>query len=296
MLERPELLLAVTGKGYEKQVVVAVAGGIEKSMRVASKGGEQQESLVVASLGAELEHCAKIYCGARNTSSEVFEEATDFVLSRFGHLGLLEVREAFRLAAAGELPGLDTDSIRAYYGEFTIIALGSILRGYDQYRAEIVKEIRRREIEALALEEKDGRATSWNTSAWEAERIRKLLNMDFPRGDGMEDSDEVFLSELAVVEYVTAYDYEFLSRRGDLSATKEEKAAAWADAAVIVTNDYEKLGHSNQSFRRALQNVRSGIKDEGFEARRIATAKRLLVVRWVTARRAEMNTIQSHSK
>lgn len=238
-------------------------------------------------LSVELEHCAKVYCGARNTSSEVFEEAVEFVMLKFGHLGVHEIREAFRLAVAGLLPGVDVDGIRAYYGEFSLIALGVILRGYESYRAELVKEIRRREVEALAKEESEGRATSWNTAAWEAARIQALLAMDFPRGDGMEDSGSVVLSYGAAVEYVTAYDYEFLTRRGDLVVTPDEKRQAWADAELMVTNDYESLGIHNRSFRMALDKVRRGIHDDGFEARRIATAKRLLVVRWVTAMRSK---------
>ena len=264
--------------------MLAVASGIEKSMRVDSKGGEQQEALVVAALGAELEHCAKIYCGARNTSSEVFEEATDFVLSRFGHLGVLEVREAFRLAASGALPGLDTDSIRAYYGEFTIISLGSILRAYNQYRSDLVKEIRRLEVVALSEEDESSRI-AWNTSTWESERISKLLAMDFPRGDGLEDSD-LALPECAFVEYVTAYDYDFLFRRGELAPTSDEKRAAWDDAAVVVRRDFANLSYTSQTFRRALLEIERGGKSELFDARRIATAKRLLVVRWASARRA----------
>lgn len=283
MLELPELLNAVVSRGYDRQVVGAVVRGIERSIRVSSKEPDGEVG-IVAALGGELEHCAKIYCGARNTLSEVFDEAVEFVMSRFGHFGVLEIREAFRLAAAGQLPGLDTDSIRAYYGEFTLIALGSILRGYELYRAELVKEIRRREIDALSVDEERGRAVNWNTASWESDRITRLLAMDV-------SGDE--LSERVAVEYVTAYDYDFLTRRGELVVTKEEKAAAWNTAAMMVTNEYEGLGLANRSFRQALDKVRRGIHDEGYEARRIATAKRLLVLRWVSSKR---NGIQSLSK
>ena len=51
----------------------------------------------VVALSAELEFCAISYCGAAKTDDLVFDEVVSFVMDRFGHIGVNEIREAFRL-------------------------------------------------------------------------------------------------------------------------------------------------------------------------------------------------------
>lgn len=260
-----------TSLSISAKTVALVASGISRSMRVVRK---EQPVHLTASLTVELEHCAKVYCGAVNTGDEVFEEATEFIISRFGHLGVHEVREAFRLAAAGELGDVD---LRAYYGVFSILALGAVLQAYNEYRARIVKEIRRREILLLAAEREAEKSVSWNTAAWEAARREALLSM-----------------EDVAAECVTAYDYDWLSRSGELNPTQEEKEQAWAQAKELVLEDYRVLAAvpQNISWRKALDDVMEGRSNEGFYARRVATMKRLLVVGWIGRMREQVGNVQ----
>lgn len=253
-----------TSLSVNVKTVAAVAAGISRSMRVARK---DQAVHLTASLTVELEHCATVYCGAVKTSDDVFEEATDFIFSQFGHLGVFEVRESFRLAAAGVLGDID---LKSYYGTFTIVTLGVVLRAYDQYRSNIVKEIRRREILLLSAQREAEKQVSWNTVAWEADRRERLLALEGPS-----------------VEHITAYDFDWLSRAGELDPTKEEKEAAWLEARNIVIKDYQAIGLTNRSFRRALEDVLAGDGNDGFYARRVATMKRLLVVGWIEKRKVE---------
>lgn len=251
-------------------------------MRVSSRTDQARTALSVM---AELDHCAKVYLGAMNTPEDVFEEGVAFIISRFGHIGVFELREAFRLAAAGQLD-LDSAAFRAYYGMFTIAGLGAILQAYDRYRAEVVKALRRAEVAELALVSDQNRILTWNTAAWEAARRESLLTMDFPRSDNPNDAGSD-LDERAMVEYVTAYDYDWLTRSGQLDVSAEEKKAAWEDARLLTLADYKNLALSSRNFHRALSDIESGKPNEGFEARRIAAAKRLLVLRWVMRMRAE---------
>lgn len=229
-------------------------------MRVAMNQ-QHGDGKVILSLAAEIQYCVTTYCGAVKTDEVVFDEAIEFVMQRFGHLGVGEIREAFGLAAAGELGDLD---MRSYFGAFTVVSLGVILRAYVEYRARIVKELRRREVLMLAAERERNQAVTWNTAAWEADRRETLL--------GLESLD---------IEYVTAYDYEWLTRRGDLVCTDQDKRKAWDSARGLVLSDYEALALNNRGFRVALQRVRDGGEDEGFKARQIATAKRWLVLQWI---------------
>lgn len=248
--------------GLSTEVVSAVVAGVERSMRVASR---EDEARVVVVLSAELEYCARTYCGAPKTDEGVFDELVDFVLTRFGHLGVSEIREAFSLAAAGELGNVDMNS---YHGMFTVLMLGNLLKAYNEYRVAIVKEVRRREILLLAAEREAERQVNWNTAAWKADRRETLLALQDP-----------------TAEYVTAYDHDFLLASGDLAYTEAEKRAAWEEARGLVKEDYEALALTSRSFRLALDDVRAGRKNEGFEARQIAMAKRLLVLGWIRKNR-----------
>lgn len=254
-----------TSLNVSVKTVTAVASGISRSMRVVRK---EQAVHLTASLTVELEHCATVYCGAIKTGDNVFEEATEFIFSQFGHLGVYEIREAFRLAAAGQFG--DEVDLKAYYGVFSIVALGAVLKAYDIYRVRIVKEIRKREIEALNAQEEAQKAVNWNTAAWQADRRQTLLGLTEPG-----------------VQYITAYDYHWLSRVGEIEPTKEEKEQAWVRAKQIVLEDYQALAVHNQTFRRALADVMNGTRNDGFYNRRVAMMKRLLVLGWIERQRLE---------
>lgn len=97
----------------------------------------------------DLEFCAATYCGAPNTLPETIGEGVKFILSQFSHLGLTEIREAFRLAAAGKIEA----DLNAFYGLFTIQLLGKVLSAYDDYRTAIFREVRAK---AAQAEEEQG--------------------------------------------------------------------------------------------------------------------------------------------
>ncbi len=94
----------------------------------------------VVLLHTEVKFCAATYCAAPNTEREVIEESTRFIASKFGHLNVNEIREAFRLAAAGQIDA----SLNAYYGMFSVNILGKVLSAYDDHRTQTYREVRAR--------------------------------------------------------------------------------------------------------------------------------------------------------
>jgi len=104
--------------------------------QIAQHGNE----VALTALSDELTFCATYYSGARGVSDDLVAEAIESTVSRFGDLGVSEIREAFRLASAGELGDVD---MKAYYGQFTIVILGAVLNAYRLYRTRIAQAIRR---------------------------------------------------------------------------------------------------------------------------------------------------------
>lgn len=92
----------------------------------------------IGAMQLELEHCATSYCGCPNTSAETMKEATRFVEDQFGHLCVPEIREAFRLAAAGKIEA----SLAAYHGTFSVRILGEVLAAYEDHRALTFRRVR----------------------------------------------------------------------------------------------------------------------------------------------------------
>lgn len=94
----------------------------------------------VVLLHTEVKFCAATYCAAPNTERDVLEEGARFIASMFGHLNVNEIREAFRLAAAG----LIAADLTTYYGMFSINILGKVLSAYDDHRTQTYREVRAR--------------------------------------------------------------------------------------------------------------------------------------------------------
>ena len=217
----------------------------------------------LAALGLELEYCAKAYCGAAKTDDLVYDELVEFVVTQYGHLAVGEIREAFRLAAAGKLGEVN---LASYYGLFTVAMLGEVLNAYGRYRQQIVAELMKVE-KAMALPKR-----TWDSAAWAEQRLTALLG-----------------TEGLTVDHVTAFDYEYFHSTGQLTYTDEEKRAAWNDARGAALADLQRAAELEKNFfkqkemrdlvARVVEGV--GATEDNFVQRRTVLAKRLLVVRWI---------------
>lgn len=223
------------------------------------------------SLAMELQFVAMSYCGSAKTDETVFDECMEFAEKQFGHLNLGEIREAFRLGAAGELGEVD---LQSYYGLFTVATLGAILRAYDDYRKRIVAALRRAENEAYRAKLEAERMPH-DSEVWMKNRLNQLIALPEPD-----------------LQNTTAYDHDFLEKQGWMLNDKETKEAAWVEAKAIATAQVaEEMQGNNPAIRAGLQailrDVEAGKGNADFKSRRVGIAKRLLVCRWITQQRAQ---------
>lgn len=211
----PKSYLPASSLDCDRRLSVAVQDGLALSIRRQSIGDGR--ATVMVSLGDELAHCAVNYSGAREVSDDLFGEAVEFVMTRFGSLGVSEIREAFRLAAAGELGDVD---MKAYYGQFTIVILGAVLTAYVLYRRRVVAAIERAEAEQREAERDAARSQDWDERAWAEQRLSVLR-------------EKVRAGSLTYGD-LTSTDYETFERVGLFTPDRETKKKAWAESEAGV--------------------------------------------------------------
>jgi len=83
-------------------------------------------------------------------NQQQIQEAALFIVQKFPMLGLGDIWEAFKMVGAKEL---DVD-LRAYYGTFSIIAIGEMLTAYLKYRNRILSKVQD-EVEAAEKKAKE---------------------------------------------------------------------------------------------------------------------------------------------
>jgi len=190
----------------------------------------------------------------------------EFIADQFHFLNIGEIRLAFRLAAASYLDGVN---LRAYYGTFTVGMLGEVLVAYREYRDELVKQARRMESETAALDSGEARKKQHDMEAWEQNRIKALLMLHEPTASN-----------------VTVYDYEFLTRRGEIALTDDEKKAMFQRRYELVVREIYRDMEDATAYRKRemlneIEQGKQGKYTEGFRAKMIAAGKRLAVLDWI---------------
>ena len=93
---------------------------------------------LITALQLEVKHCAATYCAAPNTLTDTMDECVLFAIAHFGFLCPSEIRQAFRLAAAGKIEA----DLNAYNGAFSVRILGEVLSAYEDYRALAFRKVR----------------------------------------------------------------------------------------------------------------------------------------------------------
>lgn len=111
----------------------------------------------VTTIQRELLLLASEYGARGEIPSHILLEAVDFVVEKFGQLSPLEIREAYRAWASGEI---EPDGAEIYGGVFNVRQLGKVLSAWDEHRAQIIWEFNKEE--QRVLDEKN-----------EAERLKK---------------------------------------------------------------------------------------------------------------------------
>ena len=88
-------------------------------------------------LQKSLAYLTKLYMGVQlgKEDTPLLVEGADFVRTKYSHLGIEEIREAFRLANELQV------NLKAYYGTFSLISIGELLDAYTKYRNRAINSL-----------------------------------------------------------------------------------------------------------------------------------------------------------
>lgn len=239
-----------------------VAAAVSGRRTIRTDVAEDGERAMMA-LTAQMEFCAKSYCHCQKTEEMVFDECVEFMVERFGMLNIGEIRQAFRLAAAGELENV---TLEAYFGTFTVGMLGKLLFAYCEYRKRVVAEVVAAEKLAEYAETVELRSEKHDLTNWSEKRLAWLR--------GKEDLS---------VEHCTAFDFEHFKGLGELELPDEaRRKLLWKDALALAFGDVNDAAlRGDFGAKQLLLKLGAGQKDEGFYQKRLMYYRRLLVVDWI---------------
>lgn len=209
------------------------------------------------------------YCGATTdgTHAGVVSECVALMTHKFSHLGIYEVREAYRLAAIDKI---DVD-ITAYRGVATVYAFGQVMSAYDKLRNSYVAIIEQKKREQQELENQE---TEKKKKAFELQIMEWFVKSKADKGKSIKSFDDV-----------PFYYFDTLSDAGSINISKEVKFQYMDKATVLLKNKFEINKHSTEkSDREFVRNVNELgaaqaylIATKGSQAEIISLAKKLLL-------------------
>lgn len=231
-----------------------MAGGLDMSI-----ARYEDKKAIKTLIDTAIEFCAENYTSATNLNEELLKECTMFVFTNFGFLGVEEIKEAFRSAAA-RITDVD---LNTYYGKFNVNILGKVLSEYKEYRKEIASKIKSEKEAAQEAENTELRRKYWESQegrekikVYCLKRIKHLKN--YP-------------------DTVSAKDYRHFESLGLLNFTKEEK---W----FFIEQAKEYVEENANRFQ--LQGFE--MTDEEFVQNKIlCTAKKIAVLHFIKTENVE---------
>jgi hypothetical protein len=195
-------------------------------------------------------------------------EASKFVMAKFSHLGVSEIKDAFQMAAANEFEDVNMTS---YYGQMSIATLGDILDAYTKHRNKTI---------AKYLELKDKAQKQYDKEVEKEERnnaARQKIKTDI---------EAAIISIQQGVQYwqtwqdVPVHYAETAVSEGWLEVSPEFKKMIWEESKELAKRQLIETAQDLSNFAEAkkakhllMQNVESQIISE--PAKRIY-AKRLI--------------------
>jgi len=257
LLRAQELRHVAALKGVSFLNVERIAEGLGFSMRRLDR--EDADGFFVA-MAAVLKNCAKTYCGASKIAEETVEEMAVFVLDRFGMYGIGEIELAFSLAASGEL-GDDVD-LKAYYGQFSVAALGGVLNAYRDYRSGVVAELHKLNSKLELAAPKP----VFDLDLFVQDRMTSLLSRDsFTVNDFTKFDYEVFVDTVKICLLPKAECFEIWDKSIDaVNLQLASKALADREARKLINwvknPKFEEM-RKDWSRREVLRRWFTGLRD-----------------------------------
>ena len=122
---------------------------------------QQEPNKLAVELAATLAFVAREYGATKEIPAETLGECVKLVMRKFGALGIQEIREAYRMAAAGEIK----PEQKMWGGIFNAAQLGSVLTTYQNHRKAIAAELIKTAHDRVIAQEAVVRETKWREIA-----------------------------------------------------------------------------------------------------------------------------------
>ncbi len=222
-------------------------------------------------LSIAISNAGKAYSGMKEgdkTMPEIIQECVRFTYDQFNSIGVNEIMDAFKLAAANRFENVD---IKAYGGVFTVSLLGDVLYAYSKYRNKII---------AKYLELKDTEQRAENK---EREKIKKNNEA---REKIKTDIEAAIISIQQGIYFwqtwheVPVHYAEIAVGAGWVEVSPEFKKKIWEESKELAkkeliktAQDHSNLVEARKAKQILMQNIESQIISE--PAKRIY-AKRLI--------------------
>lgn len=252
------LTMALTIK--EKKIVEGYLEPIRKFER----------SKIAPVVAENLMICARLYCGMKDSEimKETIIESAKFVLAKFQHLGVNEIKDAFQMAAANEFEDVN---MTAYFGQMSIATLGDILDAYTKHRNKTI---------ARYLELKDKAQKQYDKEVEKEERnnaARQKIKTDIEAAIISIQQGVLFWKEW---QDVPVHYAEIAVAEGWVEVSPEFKKRIWDESKELAkrqlietAQDHSNLLEARKAKQILMQNIESEIISE--PAKRIY-AKRLI--------------------
>lgn len=216
----------------------------------------------------ELERVAASYGARQDIGEGVFSECTQIIISKFPGIGVNEIREAYRMKAAGELESLPKGKGEMWGGVFNAEQLGAVLAAYMQQRRKALAAYLRHKAEVMEAAEK--------------EAIRERQRSEFERA--FPALIEKMKEEAKDWRDCPFYLFEASWKRGLIRLEEGEKESIMEDARQLARmeaeNAYAEAEESGGRGIFRMRELRKAMEDErGIEARAKTIARQLTLYR-----------------
>ena len=204
-------------------------------------------------------------------NKQIIEAAAEFVISMFPQLAPEELKEAFKMAAAGRFEGLN---IEIYYGKFSVQILGKVLKAYIEFRKKcLAKYENMLQIEQSRAEDinKEAKNAAIRTEIGQIYNEMKKLYID--KGEIKEGLIKAFWAKILIEEKIIDF-------------TENEKLSIYSQAKEKTKNEYKKKLLKNEvkasekmQVRNLLKELKEGVETQNFKAAVINEYSRLLIIK-----------------
>ncbi|MCB0547876.1 MAG: hypothetical protein KDD19_09820 [Phaeodactylibacter sp.] len=207
-----------------------------------------------ARLMVALREVAQDYGARQAVLEETFTECVRITRKKFAGLGIEEIREAYRMWAAGEL-NLRKGEAEMYGGQFNAAQLGKVLAAYMEQR-RVALGAYLRELEDYYREQE---------KANKKERLKREYEENFERN--LRDFQPKSWREVPFHWFETAW------KRGLIRLTETEQVKVLAQARALALEEAEEEKEKANIFQR--KQVEKLAEGEGLEGRAKTIARKL---------------------